>query len=126
MGWHNAVSNDMDSGPQVVLMLLWWRLIQLSVILSDVCDWQRVGCLCISGGTKLAVCGAASVVYGCVVSGTSAASAGDFGHVGAVSNSQSVSMAFLASVTICLVMASCNSLMAVIKQSVAVTAGSEI
>ena len=82
-----------------------------------------------AGGIKEAVCGAAISVYGHMVSGTSVDLAGDFVHVGAVSNSQSVSMAFssfVASVTVCLVMASCNCLMAEMRQSVADTAGSGI
>ena len=93
------------------------------------CGLRRLGCLGITGGAKLAVCGAVILVYRCVVSGTSAALAGDFGHVGAVSNSQSTSMAFsslVASVTVCLVMASCNCLMPVMRQSMADAAGSGI
>ena len=93
------------------------------------CGWQRLGCLGISGGAKLAVCGAAILVYGCVFAGTSAASTGDFGCVGAVSNFQCVLMALsslVASVYICLVIASCNCLMAVTRQSAAETAGSGV
>ena len=67
----------------------------------------------------MAVCGAAILVYGCMVSGTSVSLACDFGRKGAVSNSQNF-------VTICLIMASWNCLMAVMKQSVADTAGSGI
>ena len=77
----------------------------------------------------MAVCGAAILVYGHVVSGTNVALACDFGFVGAVSNSHSVLMAvpsFMASVTVCLVMTSCNCLMAVMRQSVADTPGSRI
>ena len=59
----------------------------------------------------MALCGAAILVYGHVVSWTRVALADDCGCDGTVSNSQSVSKAFssfVASVTVCLVMASCN------------------
>ena len=41
-----------------------------------------------AGGIKVAVCGAAILVYGYVVSGTSVALAGDFGCMGVVSTSE--------------------------------------
>ena len=75
----------------------------------------------------VAVCDAAIFVDGHMVLETSVALTGDFVSVGAASNSQSVPMAFssfVASVTECLVMASCNCLMAEMRQLVAYTAGS--
>ena len=77
----------------------------------------------------MAVCGAAIFVNEHVVSGTNVVLACAFVVEGAVSISQSVSMAFssfVASVTVCLAMASCHCLMAEMRQSVADISGSGI
>ena len=55
---------------------------------------QRLGCLGIPCSAKLVVLGAVGLVGRWVVSGISAALEGDFGCVGAVINSQRVSVAF--------------------------------
>ena len=127
MGWHNAVSNEMGSEPQVVLMMLWWSVFHLIVIMSD--DMWLMQIWGIASGIMVAVCGAAISLYGHMVSGTNVALTGDFVYVGAVSIFWCVVMAFfscMASVNICLMMASCNCLMEEMRPLVVDIAGNGV